>query len=111
MTISTEQGNFAQLAELIKSTLKAKGLTQSDLAKACRVNRGNISKLVNNKLPYPPSRKSLRAIAQTLDLDEYNLNLLAGHIPLSIKPFVLRFLLVTGDRAREIMMEAIKNAS
>ena len=111
MTISTEQGDFAQLAELIKSTLKAKGLTQSDLAKVCRVNRGHISKLVNNKLPYPPSRKLLRAIAHALNLDEYNLNLLAGHIPLSIQTLVFRFLVVTGDRAEEIIQEAIKNAS
>ena len=111
MTISTEQDEFKQLSELIKFTLETKGFTQSYLAQACGVSRGHISKLINNNLPYPPSRKLLRAIAQTLNLDEYNLNLLAGHIPLSIKPLVLRFLVVTGDRAEEILQEAIKDAS
>ena len=109
--MTTEPNDFTQLSELINSILKIKGLTQSDLAKACSINRGYISKLVNNKLPYPPSHKLLGAIAKALDLNEAYLNILAGLIPLSIKPLVLRFLMITGDRAEEIMQEAIKNAS
>ena len=110
MTISTERNDLTQLSELIKSTLKAKGLTQRYLAQACGVNGGHISKLLKNKLPHPPSRKLLSAIAKALDLNEAYLNLLAGHISLSIKPLVLRFLLITGDRAEEIMQDAIKKA-
>ncbi len=101
-------GNHRELAELIRRQRQTKGYTLRGLGKQVEIDAGYLSKIENNKFDRPPTRKAIAKLAEVLEIDEYTLNLIAGHIPLVIKPLVVKFLRVTGDRAREIMMDAIE---
>ena len=99
-----------ELGQLIRERRQSKNYTLEQLVREAKLDTSYVSKIENDKLQYPPSRKAIATLANTLDLDEYDLNLLAGHIPLIIKPLVCRFLRITGDRAQKIMQDAIKEA-
>ena len=69
------------LGALIKNARKKQGFSQRKLAEKIGMDFTYISKLENNRVLYPPSETAIRAIAQTLDLNEEELIFLAGRIP------------------------------
>lgn len=100
--------NLEQLAETIRQGRENLDYSPAGLATIIELDASYISKIKNRRLSYPPSRRTIEVLAQALDLDEYRLMLLAGHIPLCIKPLVCQFLLIEGDRSRQIMADALE---
>lgn len=67
-----------QFGKAIRTARRAKDLTQSDLAETIGVDFTYISKIENNRLPYPPADDTIRLIAETLDLNAETLLIASG---------------------------------
>ena len=100
--------DLERLAETIRDRREALDYSQAGLAKITELDASYISKIENNQLQYPPSRRAIASLAQALELEEYTLMLMAGHIPHCILPLVCQFLLL--EDATQIMQDAIKLA-
>ena len=98
--------DLERLSITIRDRREAFNYTQIGLAKITELDASYISKIENNQIEYPPSRRAIASLAQALELDEYPLMLMAGHIPLSVLPLVCQFLLVEG--AVKLMQDAVK---
>ena len=100
--------DLERLAITIRDRREELDYTQSGLSTATELDASYISKIENNQLQYPPSRRAIASLAQALELDEYTLMLMAGHIPHCVLPLVCQFLLIEG--AVKIMQDAIETA-
>ena len=100
--------DLERLAITIRDRREELDYSQAGLAKITELDASYISKIENNQLQYPPSRRAIASLAQALELDEYTLMLMAGHIPHCVLPLVCQFLLIEG--AVKIMQDAIETA-
>ena len=69
------------LGQKIKRLRKAKGLTQRVLADAVGIDFTYLSKIENGNIPYPPSSKTLRKLAEQLEVSELGLLQTAEKLP------------------------------
>jgi len=76
----------------IRDLRKAKNLTQRELADKIEINFTYLSKIENNRLEGEqfPSEDTIKKLAQTLEVSEDELLLLARKIPDSIKQRVIQ---------------------
>lgn len=96
--------DLSKFAEEIKAQRFALGLSQGALAKICKVTPSYISKMENNLLPYGPTENVIISLATALQLDAYELTLLAGHIPDEMKKLFYSVLLAyPKDRVKKIL--------
>ena len=101
-------------SELLATTIRerriALHLTQAYVAAAAKLTPSYICKIEHGHTDYPPSYEAIAAIAKVLKLDEYQLQLQAGHIPECIKDKVCCFLLALENPicASRVMERAIE---
>lgn len=70
-----------ELGAEIRLLRKQRGLTQRRLAEAVGIDFTYLSKIENDALPYAPSEKTLRRLADELGADELDLLRLAHKLP------------------------------
>jgi transcriptional regulator with XRE-family HTH domain len=73
------------LGQRIRELRKGCGLTQRKLAEAVGIDFTYLSKIENNTVPYSPSAKTLKKLANELNVDEWELLALAGKLPAGMK--------------------------
>ena len=74
-----------ELGERIRELRKARGLTQRTLAEAVGIDFTYLSKIENNTVPYSPSEKTLKKLANELEADELELLRLAERLTGEVK--------------------------
>lgn len=72
----------------IRDLRKRKGISQKELADRAGIDFTYISKIENNRMP-PPSEKTIRAMARTLETDADELIRLAGKVPTDLVDFLI----------------------
>lgn len=85
--------DLSLLATTIRDRRLALNLNQLELAQKCTLTPSYICKIESQKEPYLPSSEAIASIAEALELNDYQLQLYAGHIPSSIKTALINILL------------------
>lgn len=70
-----------EIGQRIRELRKRKRLTLRQLAQTARINYTYLSKIENGRLSHTPSVRTLRDLAQALDVDELELLQLANKLP------------------------------
>jgi transcriptional regulator with XRE-family HTH domain len=78
---------MASLGKKILQLRRKVGLTQHELAAQIGVDDSYISKIENDRLPYPPSGETLRLLARVLGTDSLELLALAERTPKELAAF------------------------
>jgi transcriptional regulator with XRE-family HTH domain len=76
------------LGKTIRDARKQKGITLATLARGARVTASHLSRIESRQIERGVSQRTLRRIAQTLDLDFDRLCVLAGHVPEDVARFI-----------------------
>lgn len=103
--------DLTKFAEEIKHQRISLSITQLHLAEACGLSPSYISKIENNQTPHPPARDVILSLATALELDDYELTLMAGYIPDEMQKLFYRVLLAyPKDKVLEILENAFCEA-
>src|SRR5579864_234081 len=78
----------ATFGKLIKELRTLRGFTQRQLAEKAGVDFTYLSKIENGRLEHTPSIKTLRDLAQALEVDELELMQAANKVPSALEPLV-----------------------
>ena len=76
------------LGNLIRTARKAKNYYQRELAELVGIDFSYLSRMENDLINCPPKEKTLKAIAQHLDLNAEELIFLSGRVPQKHKQFI-----------------------
>jgi HTH-type transcriptional regulator, competence development regulator len=76
-----QKTEMANLGKKLRDLRRKSGLTQHELAEQVGVDDSYISKIENDRLPYPPSGETLRLLARVLRADPLELLAVADRTP------------------------------
>ena len=76
------------LGNFIRNARKAKNYYQRELAELVGIDFSYLSRIENDLINCPPKEKTLKAIAQHLDLNAEELIFLSGRVPQKHKQFI-----------------------